>query len=618
MATIDIVGMGLVSCLGSNADQSWQGMLAGKDGFRALDRFPLDDYTQTNGGQLSTDAEEALRDELPEDDLACAMILKAAREALGEIPLQPDAGLVLATNFGFMETKEWCWRERVDVGEMDADTYARQHDPAEQIATMLKLDGPRTQLSLSCASGAGGVALAGQWLRAGRCNTVLVVCYDALTEFCWTGLSNLRTITDDRLRPFDVSRHGTIFSEGAAALLLTTEEACGRDVLARLLGAATNNNAYHLTAPAKGAEGSRKVMAAALEAAGIDSDKVDLISAHATGTTANDVTESAAIKVLVQGRSVPVAAFKSSFGHMLGAAGLAEIITTVMSLRDGVVPPVLNLQEQDKECDVDVVAGEPRKGSFRVAVTNSAGIGGNNAATVIGRADSVPVSADVTPRDVYLHHVGWVLPGSAEHGEALPKLDAAMLISRRDELTSFSVKPYIQSVKGYLDPAGAYALGAAALCLDGYKVADPDRAAVISATQYGATTSGYRFFEQMVNKGHRFASPMIFPHSYSNTAGNLVAIEWGWSGPHLVFDNAPDGTEALWAATDMLQRGLADDALVILYEAVTSSAVPDTITPLNGAICLRLGTDPAGGAGKLPFLVEDRRNHHGVVHAALR
>ena len=616
MSTVEIIGTGLVSCLGGNRRETWQNMLDGKCGVRPLSRFPAADFPQPAGGQLAAGIEAGLREKYGDSDLALCLIREAAAEALGDFEPDDDTGLVLATNFGLMGTREWCWRERLDVGELDSDTFRLQQDVVRRVAKLLGIGRPRAQLSLSCASGAGAVALAWEWLQAGRCKRVLAIGYDTLTEFCWCGLSNLRTITTDKLRPFDVNRQGTIFSEGAAAILLSVREDDRARSLGRVLGAATNNNAYHLTAPAKGAEGSRRVMVAALKAAGVTVEAIDFISAHATGTTANDQTECAAFNALLGGRKVPVAAFKSNFGHMLGAAGLAEIVIAVEALREGLLPPVINLEEQDPECDVDCVRDEPRQGSFNIALTNSAGLGGSNAATVIAATHShTPTLPHSHP--LYLRGFGWVLPGELGGGPALPALAPDRLIAANAELEGFSIKPYIHSVKGYLDPAGAYSLAAASLCLEGQGPRDLARTAVISVTQYGAPRSGYKFFAQMIAKGHHFASPMIFPHSYSNTAGNLAAIEFGFSGPHFVFDAATDGAEAWRLAGDLLRRGLADDALVILYEATDEQVLPDGFEVLNGALCAWFSLTPAKTPAELPSLDPHPDNRRGVLHPTL-
>lgn len=392
---IAVTGMGLVCCLGAGVEAVYRRMCEGACGIRTIDRFSPDPYPQQKGGQIPDDLEEALREKYPEDDIAGAMIKAAGLEALeqaGQLPgesADPELGLVLATNFGPMETMEWCWRERVDVGTMDRETFAAVEEFLPRLAAFFGCGGPRVQLSLSCASGASALALAKDLITSGRVARVLVIGYDALTEYCWCGLTNLRTITTDRMRPFDVNRSGTIFSEGAAAMLVE-RSACRRGTaLASLAGAATNNNAFHMTAPAKEADGSRRVMASAIAAAGLTPAAVDHVCAHATSTSANDVTEAAALRNLFGERlpGMTVAAHKSQLGHMMGAAGLAEAIITVEVLRNGLIPPTINHENPDPACMLDCVPGQARRRQVHCAVTNSAGIGGNNGSVVLIPAD---------------------------------------------------------------------------------------------------------------------------------------------------------------------------------------------------------------------------------------
>jgi 3-oxoacyl-[acyl-carrier-protein] synthase II len=389
-----ITGMGLVCCLGRGVDAVFARLCAGECGIRPIDRFDPAPYPQRHAGQLPPELEEELRERFPEEDLAEAMVATAAAEALGRSEAaggnaDSGLGLVLATNFGPMESLEWCWRERLDVGTLDPETFAAFDAFPERLAVRLGCGGPRLQLSLSCASGAAAAAVARDLIAAGRARRVLAVGYDALTEYCWCGLTNLRTITPDRTRPFDANRSGTLFSEGAAAMLLEGADAPPPTALAELAGAATNNNAFHMTAPRKEAEGSRLVMAAAMSAAGIAPTDIDHVCAHATSTRANDVTEAAALRNLFGDHldRITVAAHKSQLGHMMGAAGIAEAVVTVQAMRAGIIPPTIHHETPDPECRLDCVPGTARKRRFHCALTNSAGLGGNNAALVFRRAE---------------------------------------------------------------------------------------------------------------------------------------------------------------------------------------------------------------------------------------
>ncbi|MFW5893505.1 MAG: beta-ketoacyl-[acyl-carrier-protein] synthase family protein [Verrucomicrobiota bacterium] len=385
---IEIAGMGLVTCLGCNVKAVFDAMVRGECGIRAITRFDASDFPQPNGGQLEESEEKTLRERFPDEDLAAAMVQAAGLEALGGPNTQnnPRRGLVLATNFGPVESLEWSWRERLDMGTLDQDTFSLFDDVTGRIARAFGCAGPTTQISMSCASGAAAVFQAKQWLEKGRADQVLAIGYDMLSEFVWTGLTNLRTISTDRMRPFDANRSGTIFSEGAAAMLLERRDPNADDLRRPLIaGAAVNNNAFHMTAPPKEAEGSRRVMAAALQDAGFSPEAIDHASAHATATAANDVTEAAALRNLFGNHldNMTVAAHKSQLGHMMGAAGLAEAIITVCALRNGIIPPTIHHEVPDPNCKLDCVPATARPTTARTAITNSAGIGGNNGALIM-------------------------------------------------------------------------------------------------------------------------------------------------------------------------------------------------------------------------------------------
>ncbi len=393
MAKIRFAGQGLYCSLGRNPEEVYQRMCAGEDAFRPVWRFPADPYKQQKAGMLSAAEDEFLRNAYPDDELAGALAKQAGRQALGlpeGAPARPDGGLtlVLASNFGAWETQEWLWREKQDFGTVSLASQEHWEDFLPGLARSLGCAGGCQQLSFSCASGTAALAAGWDIIRAGRAERVLVIAFDILGEFCWCGLHNLHTITSDTMRPFDRRRSGTIFSEGAAAVLLEREgdRAASAAPAQYLIGAATNNNAYHLTAPRPEAEGSREVIQEALRQSGLAAADIEHICAHATSTVANDKTEAAALRNIFGDHlsGLTVAAHKSQLGHLLGAAGLAEAIITLLAMRHGVIPPTLNLQEIDPDCAfLDCLAGPPRRKNFSTALVNSAGIGGNNAAVIL-------------------------------------------------------------------------------------------------------------------------------------------------------------------------------------------------------------------------------------------
>jgi len=199
-------------------------------------------------------------------------------------------------------------------------------------------------------------------------------------------------MTKDAVRPFDRHRDGTIFSEGAGALVVEELSHARRrkaPIHAIVRGYACNNNAFHLTAPAKEGAGSAAVMRLALEDADLPPEAVDHINAHGTGTKPNDVTETQAIKTVFGPHAyrIPVTSIKSMTGHMMGAAGSVEAIASVLTLRDGIIPPTINFRERDPDCDLDYVVNTARRCPVTTVLSNSAGIGGCNAAVILSRAE---------------------------------------------------------------------------------------------------------------------------------------------------------------------------------------------------------------------------------------
>ncbi len=392
-----VTGLGAATPYGRGVDRFWQGLLEGRDAIRPLTLFAAEDYAVQQGGQCPDDCLEALQGAWPGvQERATLFALDAVAEALRDAgpgpAVPPGTALVAATNFGGLARGEALLAATVeraspDDAWCDAD-FAR---PAAVLRGRLGLTGPCTTLSLSCASGAAALAHAALWIAEGRVERAVVVGYDALSRVAWAGLCALRTQTTDRVRPFDKNRSGTIFSEGAAALLLESEAgalARGARPLARLSGWATGNNGTHMTAPAPGGAGSADVLRRALDRAGLAPEAVDHINAHGTGTRLNDSTEAAAFRTVfgARARSIPVTSIKGAVGHLLGAAGSAEAVATVLALREGRIPPTAHCDELDEACDLDVVRGEPRTAPLRCAISNSAGIGGVNAAVLFERA----------------------------------------------------------------------------------------------------------------------------------------------------------------------------------------------------------------------------------------
>ena len=248
----------------------------------------------------------------------------------------------------------------------------------------------------ACASGSEAIANAWRQLVLGEADVAITGGVETKIEAVpIAGFAQMRIVlsnTNDNpagaCRPFDRDRNGFVFGEGGAMLVLETEEhakARGANILARLMGASVTSDGYHIVAPDPNGEQAGYAMTRAIELAGLVPSDIDHVNAHATGTSVGDVAEGVAINNAMKGHRPAVYAPKSALGHSVGAVGAVESILTVLALRDGVIPPTLNLDNLDPEIDLDVVSKAPRQGDYKYAINNSFGFGGHNVALAFGR-----------------------------------------------------------------------------------------------------------------------------------------------------------------------------------------------------------------------------------------
>ncbi len=394
MQRIFITGTGTICPLGLGVAPFWEALTRGRSAIAPLSKISTAGLRNPCGGEVSG-FDWNLFGEEGDCDEASQFAFGAAIEASAQAGLTTEElqkiGIVFGTNFGGAAS----WEAVCDMardGFSDAETF-RQFLPdhaAFYTAQRWGNEAPRATLSNACSSGAHAIGLAADWLRLGKCEIALAGGFDGLGISTLAGLSILRTITPDTLRPFDKNRSGTLFGEGAAMLILETQssmEKRGATPLAEFLGWSVNSNAYHLTAPDKDGAGLAAVMRRALGNAHLDAQKVGYVNAHGTGTQFNDLAETQAIHA-VFGAHAPklaVSSIKAATSHTMGAAGALEAIATVLALQNGILPPTLNLETPDPACDLDYVPNVARESKIEFALSNSSGIGGNNASLVLGR-----------------------------------------------------------------------------------------------------------------------------------------------------------------------------------------------------------------------------------------
>jgi 3-oxoacyl-[acyl-carrier-protein] synthase II len=323
---------------------------------------------------------------------------------LAEAGFDPDrAGVVYGSGMGGMQFYE------EQVVKMDREGPGRVSPffipviigdiVPGHISMRYGLKGPNYGTQSACATSTHAIGLALMHLRAGDADVVVTGGSEApLTRMGVAGFNAMHAISTRNedpagaSRPFDADRDGFVMGEGAATFVLETEEHMrkrGATPLAEVAGYGFSADAHHLTAPAPEGEGAVRSMRAALRSGGIEPEEVDYINAHGTSTELNDKNETAAIRTTFGGHAdeLAVSSTKSMTGHLLGAAGAVEAFACAMALRDGVIPPTINYETPDPQCDLDYVPNEARESGIRVALSNTFGFGGHNATLVLKKAE---------------------------------------------------------------------------------------------------------------------------------------------------------------------------------------------------------------------------------------
>jgi 3-oxoacyl-[acyl-carrier-protein] synthase II len=407
--TVVVTGLGIVSPLGIGWRDTWEAATAGRSAAGPITRFDASEHAcriacEVDGFDPSTWIERrALRRMDRVTQFAVAAAYMAVEDAALTIEGNGErAGAVIATGNGSSETFE---THDIDLLERGPERASPLMVPmtivnmsAGQVSMALGLRGPSSCVVTACASGNHGIGDAAALIRRGTADVMLAGGTEAgITPFCMAGLDATRALSrrnDDpqrASRPYDRDRDGFVAAEGAGVLVLESLEHAvdrGAEIVCELRGYGASSDAYHLTEPDPSGRWQVAAMRAALERGGIDPAEVDYVNAHGTSTGAGDPVEVGAIRSLFGdgAERVMVSSTKSMHGHGMGAAGGFEAVLTALAIREGRVPPTINVENLDEACrGVDHVLGESRQADVDVAISNSFGFGGHNAVIAMSR-----------------------------------------------------------------------------------------------------------------------------------------------------------------------------------------------------------------------------------------
>lgn len=405
-----ITGIGAVTPLGNTVDETWSAIKEGKSGIGPLTRvdaelFPAKVAAEVKNFDIEQyiDRKEARKmDRFTHYALASAMMAVKDADLVINEENANRVGVWIGSGIGGMETYE----QQFEVFQKRG---ARRVSPffvpmmipdmaSGQVSIYLGAKGPNACTVTACASGTNSIGDAFKVIQRGDADVMITggteapIVKMAVAGFCSSTALSLNTDPATASRPFDKERDGFVIGEGAGILVLEEYEhakARGAKIYAEIVGYGATGDAYHITAPAPNGEGAARAIQQAIEDAGIDPTEIGYINAHGTSTPYNDLYETMAVKTVFGDHAYKLAmsSTKSMTGHLLGAAGGIEAIFTALALKEGILPPTINLHNPDPECDLDYVPNEARKADIQYAMSNSLGFGGHNASLVFKKIE---------------------------------------------------------------------------------------------------------------------------------------------------------------------------------------------------------------------------------------
>jgi 3-oxoacyl-[acyl-carrier-protein] synthase II len=404
-----ITGMGVVSPVGSGIEKFWKSLVEGKSGIRSITHFDAAQFDSRISGDVidydplqhfnSKDARNFSR--------FIQLAVVAAKEALADAKMDVrslDAhriGALIGSGIGSIRSAEEEYEKYLEKGPSRISPFFIPkmiiNEASGQVSIMSGAKGPCTCVVTACATAANSIGDAFRMIQYGEVDAMIAGGTESATTILGVGgfcalkaLSKRNDAPEKASRPFDLNRDGFVMGEGAGVVILESLEHAkkrGAKIYAEMCGYGRTADAYHTTAPEEGGEGAVRAMQEAMKDAGVRPEQISYINAHGTSTYLNDKVETIAIKKTFgdYAKKVPISSTKSMTGHLLGAAGAVELQACILAIRDNLVPPTINLETPDPECDLDYVPNVARKMKVDVCLSNSLGFGGHNATLIVKR-----------------------------------------------------------------------------------------------------------------------------------------------------------------------------------------------------------------------------------------
>jgi 3-oxoacyl-[acyl-carrier-protein] synthase II len=404
-----ITGVGLVTPVGIGVDETWAAICAGKSGIGPITRFDTKEYKTKIAGEVKgfDPLDFMEKKDAKRTQPYIAFAVAAAKMALADAGLSINSsncdriGVASGCGLGGLSLLEHEAQKLDRVGPKRISPFFIPTIIGNMAAGMISIQtgarGPNLSMATACAAGSHAVGDAFKLVQTGVADAMIAGGVEAvISPCCIAGFGAMKALStrneqpEKASRPFDRDRDGFVVGEGSGMLLLETLEkalARGAEIYAEILGYGMSGDAFHMASPSPEGEGAARCMQAALDDAGVTCDEIGYINAHGTSTTLNDIYETSAIKSVFgdHAANLMVSSTKSMIGHLLGGAGGVEAAFTALAIHSGIIPPTINLDNPDKDCDLDYVPNTARKKEITTAMTNSFGFGGTNAVIVMSK-----------------------------------------------------------------------------------------------------------------------------------------------------------------------------------------------------------------------------------------
>jgi len=404
-----VTGIGILSPLGNTLETAWQNLAAGKTGIAPIQRFDASNLEVRFAGEVKDFNPEdyMARRDVRRTDRAAHMAIAAAKDAVLDSGLvvddhnHYDVGCLVGTGIGGLESQMATARTMIEKGPNQVSPFAITSSIPDSACTQISMQydirGPVFSLSTACATGNNSIGEATEIIRRGAARVMLAGSTEAgVVDVSIASFNNIMALSrrnaepERASRPFDKERDGFVVGEGAAVLVLEDLDYAlerGAKIYAEILGYGHTSDAFHITAPRETGESAARAITVALENAGVTAEQLDYINAHGTSTPLNDKSETTAIKLALgaQAYNIPISSTKSATGHLLAGAGAVEAVFTLMAIRNNFIPPTLNLDNPDPECDLNYTPKVGVQREVNIAISNAFGFGGHNAVLVFGK-----------------------------------------------------------------------------------------------------------------------------------------------------------------------------------------------------------------------------------------